>query len=87
MDADTIARIETFPLRIPFRAGARPPVDSLLVKVTTSEGREGWGEAFGFEAAPVTRRAVEDLIAPLCTGQEAALIGPLMRTVQQRLTA
>ena len=85
VDADTIARIETFPLRIPFRAGARPPVDSLLVKVTTSEGREGWGEAFGFEAAPVTRRAVEDLIAPLCTGQEAALIGPLMRAVQQQL--
>jgi len=85
VDADTIARIETFPLRIPFRAGTRPPVDSLLVKVTTSEGREGWGEAFGFEATPVTRRAVEDLIAPLCTGQEAALIGPLMRTVQQKL--
>jgi L-alanine-DL-glutamate epimerase-like enolase superfamily enzyme len=85
VDADTIARIETFPLRIPFRAGGRPPVDSLLVKVTTSEGREGWGEAFGFEATPVTRRAVEDLIAPLCTGQEAALIGPLMRTVQQQL--
>jgi hypothetical protein len=40
MDADAIARIETFPLRIPFRAGggsaARPPVDSLLVRVTTA---------------------------------------------------
>jgi L-alanine-DL-glutamate epimerase-like enolase superfamily enzyme len=46
VDAD--ARIETFPLRIPFRAGAgeaRPPVDSLLVKVTTAQGREGWGDA------------------------------------------
>jgi L-alanine-DL-glutamate epimerase-like enolase superfamily enzyme len=85
VNADAIARIETFPLRIPFRAGTRPPVNSLLVKVTTSQGCEGWGEAFGFEAAPVTRRAVEDLIAPLCAGQNPALIGPLMRTVQEKL--
>ena len=89
MDADAITRIETVPLRIPFRAGggeaARPPVDSLLVKVTTAGGLTGWGEAFGFEATPVTRRAVEDLIAPLCTGQDAGLIGPLMRAVQEKL--
>ena len=88
MDADAIARIETVPLRIPFRTGAgeaRPPVDSLLVKVTTAHGYEGWGEAFGFEATPVTRRAVEDLIAPLCAGHDPALIGPLMRSVQEKL--
>ena len=86
--ADAIARIDTFPLRIPFRAGPgkpRPPVDSLLVKVTTEQGREGWGEAFGFEATPVTRRAVEDLIAPLCEGRDPAQIGPLMRSVQEKL--
>ena len=85
---DAVARIETFPLRIPFRAGAgeaRPPVDSLFVKVTTVQGYEGWGEAFGFEGTPVTRRAVEDLIAPLCAGQDPAQIGPLMRQVQEKL--
>jgi L-alanine-DL-glutamate epimerase-like enolase superfamily enzyme len=85
VEADAIARIETFPLRIPFRSQARPPVDSLLVKVTTAQGCEGWGEAFGFEAAPVTGRAVGDLIAPLCAGRDPALIGPLMRDVQQKL--
>ena len=46
MDADTIAQIETVPLRIPFLAGpgesGRPPVDSLLVKVTTAAGCTGW---------------------------------------------
>ncbi len=57
-----IARIETFPLRIPFKPGTSsaasawgPPglaaVDSLLVKVTTDQGLDGWGEAFGFAAA------------------------------------
>ena len=89
MDADTIAQIETVPLRIPFLAGTgeagRPPVDSLLVKVTTAAGCTGWGEAFGFEAAPAARRAVHDLIEPLCTGRDPALIGPLMREVQQKL--
>ncbi|HET9081174.1 MAG TPA: mandelate racemase/muconate lactonizing enzyme family protein [Trebonia sp.] len=89
MGTDAIVRIETFPLRIPFRAGpgktARAPVDSLLVKVTTAAGCEGWGEAFGFEAAPVTRRAVHDLIEPLCTGRDPAPSGPLMRQVQQKL--
>lgn len=89
MDADAITKIETFPLRIPFRPGggkaARPAVDSLLVKVTTTGGIAGWGEAFGFEATPVTRRAVEDLIRPLCVRQDAGLIGPLMRSVQEKL--
>jgi L-alanine-DL-glutamate epimerase-like enolase superfamily enzyme len=89
MNAGAVARIETFPLRIPFRPdggeAARPPVDSLLVKVTTTGGLSGWGEAFGFEATPVTRRAVEDLISPLCAGQDAGQIGPLMRAVQERL--
>lgn len=84
---DVIASIETFPLRIPFlpRAGARPPVDSLLVKVTTGDGVAGWGEAFGFEAAPMARWAVQELIAPLCVGRDAARIGPLMREIQQKL--
>jgi L-alanine-DL-glutamate epimerase-like enolase superfamily enzyme len=87
-----IGRIEAFPLTIPFGAGAalpgpaRPPgVSTLLVRVTTDEGHEGWGEAFGFEATAVTRRALEDLVAPLCTGQDATRVGPLMRAVQQKL--
>jgi L-alanine-DL-glutamate epimerase-like enolase superfamily enzyme len=81
----TIARIETFPLRIPFARGTRPPVDSLLVKVTTDDGCEGWGESFGFEATPLARRAIEELIAPLCLGQDPAGVAPLMRTVQEKL--
>ncbi len=60
-------------------------MSSLLVKVTTDEGHEGWGEAFGFEATPVTRRALEDLVAPLCAGQDPTRIGPLMRAVQEKL--
>ena len=33
----------------------------------------------------MTRRAIEELVAPLCAGQDATRIGPLMREVQERL--
>ena len=87
-----IDRVEAFPLTVPFGAGAavpgpaRPPgVTSLLVRVTTDEGHQGWGEAFGFEGAAVTRRALEDLVTPLCAGQDATRAGPLMRQAQEKL--
>jgi len=34
-----------------------PVADSLLVKVTTDQGLEGWGESFGFRAVPLTKLA------------------------------
>src|SRR5215468_3326302 len=91
-----IAKIETFPLRIPFKPGSKsdaaawgdkdlPAADSLLVKVTTDEGLEGWGEAFGFKATTSVRLAVDELIAPLCIGRDATQIAPLMLEVQKSL--
>src|SRR5262249_9385695 len=91
-----IAKIETFALRIPFKPGSRsdaaawgdkdlPAADSLLVKVTTDEGLEGWGEAFGFKAATSVRLAIDELIAPLCIGRDATQIAPLMLEVQKSL--
>jgi len=91
-----IAKIETFPLRIPFKpntgAAASPwgdkglPVaDSLLVKVTTNQGLEGWGETFGFRAVPLAKLAIDELLAPLCIGRDATQIGPLMLEVQKKL--
>jgi len=91
-----IAGIQTFPLRIPFKPGhaaaasvwgpkGLAAVDSLLVKVTTDQGLEGWGEAFGFTATPVTQRAIDELIAPLCVGRDATRITPLMHDVREKL--
>jgi L-alanine-DL-glutamate epimerase-like enolase superfamily enzyme len=90
-----ITGVETFPLSIPFRPGEAsasvwgpadlPAVASLLVKVTTDHGYEGWGEAFGFQAVTVTQRAIEELVAPLCLGQDASRIAPLMLDVQEKL--
>jgi len=76
-----IGKIETFPLRIPFNPGNHVAAsawgdkdllaaDSLLVKVTTDQGLEGWGETFGFRAVSSAKLAIDDLIAPLCIGRD-----------------
>ena len=72
-----IAKIETFsaahPLQPDTRAAASawgkkglPVADSLLVTVSTDQGLEGWGEAFGFRAVRSAKLAVDELIAPVC---------------------
>jgi L-alanine-DL-glutamate epimerase-like enolase superfamily enzyme len=91
-----IDKIEAFPLRIPFRPGNKSAAaawggkdllaaDSLLVKITTDQGVEGWGEAFGFQAVRSAKLAIDELIAPLCIGKDATRIIPLMLEVQKRL--
>ena len=91
-----VAKIETFPLRIPFKAGSRsdaaawgdkdlPAADSLLVKVTTDQGLQGWGEAFGFRAVTSVKLAIDELIGPFCLGRDAMQIAPLMVEVQKKL--
>ncbi len=59
-------------------------VDTLLTRVTTDDGLEAWGESFGFVGLPVTRTAIDDVIAPLCVGRDPSQIGPLMGDVQER---
>lgn len=46
-------------------------MESLIVKVHDSEGRIGWGEAFGHTSNPVTWAALEGLVGPFCLGRSA----------------
>src|SRR6266850_1587851 len=91
-----IEHIEAIALRIPFMAGGKSDVgawgdkdlktvDSLVVKVTTDSGVVGWGESFGFTSIPAVRVAIEQIIAPLCIGRDAAQIGNLMLELQRKL--
>ena len=89
-----IANIEAFPLQIPFKSiGAAasawgdqgfPVSDSPLVRVSTVERLEGSGETFGFRAVSRVKLAIEELIAPLCSGRGATEIGPWMLEVQKK---
>ena len=56
----------------------------MLVKVTTDQGLEGWGEAFGFRAVKLAKLAIDELIAQLCIGQGPTHIAPLMLDVQKK---
>ena len=89
---ETIASIETVTLRIPLDIWAPPPmsqgvprthVESLYVRVTTSGGVVGWGEAFG-TARPMIVAAYDNWIKRLAIGQKVAdteLIPRIERTV------
>ena len=89
-----ITGIEAFPVCVPYKTGRKsdasawgdrelPAANSLLVKVTTDGGLEGWGEAFGLRAVASAKLALDDLIAPLCIGQNATRIGPIMVEVSE----
>ena len=62
-----------------------PSMDTLLIRIETDEGIEGWGEAFGFIHCASTRHAVETLIAPLCIGKDPRDIAPLMDGIARKL--
>src|SRR5262249_47507450 len=77
---DTIAAIEPIALRIPLDIWAPPPmtqgvprthVESLYVRVTTSRGIVGWGEAFG-TGRPMVLAAFDHWVRRLAVGQSAA---------------
>jgi len=89
-----IAEVEAIPLRIPLKTelpGAAlwgeplTAADTLLVKVTTSDGLVGWGEAFGLRGTDLAARALETLVVPLCVRHETADIAALMDQVQRKL--
>ncbi|MCW5620772.1 MAG: mandelate racemase/muconate lactonizing enzyme family protein [Burkholderiales bacterium] len=91
-----IRSVETIVVRIPYTTGgsadtgawggtAWTTADALLVKVTTDDGLTGWGEAFGYNAIPATRAAIEHMIAPMCIGRDACDIESLMRDMHAKL--
>lgn len=94
MAASPISAIEAVPLRIPLRPGLPGAAlwgepltvaDSLLVKVSTDDGRVGWGEAFGLYGTALAAHALDELVAPLCLGRDATDVAALMDHVQRKL--
>ena len=87
------ARIEAFPLRIPFKPGAKSAASAWGPKHLNVRGlaaRQGddrpgigrLGRSVGFRAVPLTQRAIDEVIGPLCIGRDASRIAPIMRPAQ-----
>ena len=89
-----IVRVEAVPLSIPARYGADAwtlgsggwqALDFCLVRVDTDAGITGWGEAFSYSCRRPVTAAVNDMIAPLAVGHDAADIDGLHAAIQRRL--
>lgn len=85
-----IAAIETSVVSLPYSMGGPYPLfagqswdrmEILLVKVETSDGHVGWGEAFGHAAIPATKAAIDSIVAPLMVGRDAGDLTALTRQV------
>jgi D-galactarolactone cycloisomerase len=90
-----ITAVEAVPLAIPFTYGADAMphgtgaswknLDFCLVRVETASGLVGWGEAFAYTCRRATTAAVNDMIAPLAVGHDAADIAGLHARIQAKL--
>lgn len=89
-----ITRVEAVPLSIPSRYGADSwalgsggwrALDFCLVRVQTDAGITGWGEAFAYSCRRAVAAAVNDMIAPIALGHDAADIEGLHALIQKRL--
>jgi len=89
-----IVRVEAVPLSIPSRYGADSwalgtggwkALDFCLVRVDTDTGLTGWGEAFSYSCRRAVVAAVNDMIAPIAVGHDAADSAGLHAAIQKRL--
>lgn len=89
-----ITGIETFAVRMPLMLSgdapmvsgqARTAIEMLLVRVDTDAGVCGWGEGFGHRVWPVTRTAIDRMVAPLCIGRDPTAISALMNDLTRAL--
>jgi len=90
----TIDRIETIPLKIPFepvgkstgwRGRAWTGLEVLLVRVETSDGLVGWGDAFAYHCAPAVKEVLDRMVAPMALGGDPRDIAGLNHQLQRGL--
>ena len=68
-----------------FMGRTRTHMPMLLVRVETSDGTVGWGEAFSLSCAAVTQCAIDKIVAPYVVGKEEDNFKPLIEDLRRRL--
>ncbi|MDA1309189.1 MAG: mandelate racemase/muconate lactonizing enzyme family protein [Proteobacteria bacterium] len=90
----TITKIETIRVALPFetggpRHGMRPALgawlkmESVMLRIETSDGLEGWGEAFGHVMAPGAEVVLNTVVAPLLLGKDAREISKRIDEIER----
>jgi L-alanine-DL-glutamate epimerase-like enolase superfamily enzyme len=91
-----ITHVETILIAVPYQHGGPKPMrpsgpwthmETLFVRIDTDAGITGWGEAFGFAAAPLTRVAIARAVAPLCVGRDCSDVPRFMAELGRKLHA
>jgi D-galactarolactone cycloisomerase len=81
-----ITGVETYWTKTPFDMGGKPAVvgglnwqtmNTVWLRITTDQGIEGWGEAFGHGTAAATMAVLDTQLAPAILGQDARDIAGL----------
>ena len=89
-----IARVDCIPLRIPFDDYGSAPglmptkwthLEMALVRVETTDGVIGWGDAFAYSCLSAVTAAIRDMVAPLVVGREIDDIAAVNLELQRRL--
>ena len=90
----TIDRIETIPIKIPFERVGKPTgwrgrawtgLETLLVRVETSDGLVGWGDAFAYHCQPSVKAALDRMVTPMALGRDPRDIAGLNHQLQKAL--
>lgn len=93
-DMFTIKSVEAIALQLPFgdfydgpRAAPRgwTHFETVLVRVESTDGAVGWGEAFAYSCVGAVWAAVTEMVAPLVVGRRVEHIPALNLELQKRL--
>jgi L-alanine-DL-glutamate epimerase-like enolase superfamily enzyme len=89
-----IASVETLLLSIPFVDGGRGEgmtpsawnrLETVLVKIVTTDGLVGWGESFGYFCGAAVKAMLDQTVAPMLVGMDGADPAAVSDILQRRL--
>ncbi|MBV6304353.1 mandelate racemase/muconate lactonizing enzyme family protein [Candidimonas humi] len=89
-----IASIESIPVAIPYRhdggqtgfgGAVWKKLTYLLIRVQADDGLVGWGEAFGYNVIPATKKAMDELVRPLALGKDVSELAAMMGLLKKAL--
>ena len=91
-----IQSIRSIRVSLPFetggpRHGMRPSLDAwtkmecVMVRIKTSDGLEGWGEAFGHAMAPGSEAVINQILAPMLVGRDSVAINHRIAELERPL--